>query len=122
MIIPIAITTGLVCTLILALAAIGVAPLNNWLDAQLLEARAGADTAAAQLAEAQAERIHASGEYEIFAAAAQSVRKDSNLVAWYAVRRDILTTMITCSLVPFWASAGAVLAVLAYNKGGAVKL
>lgn len=53
--------------------------------------------------EAQSKRIQANAEAELYSAAAASVRKDSKLVAWYAVRRDVL---LVAALFPLEAGAG----------------
>ena len=98
-IIPLCIIIGVVSMACIALSLTISEPLANLAEAQYLDAQAEANIARAQLAEAQAEKIHAGGEAAIFEAAAASVRKDSRLVAWYAVRGDVYRLLMACSAI-----------------------
>jgi len=68
-------------------------------ESELLKAQSEHDKALADLERAQ-------GERELYEAAAESVRKDSRLVAWNAVRRDfwqgVILVLGSITLIGFW--------------------
>lgn len=97
-------------------------------EAQAIQAQADADKTAAQAdriwaaadlakAEADVERakgeakaniIQAQAESGLYEAAASSVKKDSRLVAWYAVRSDIIATILIIASIPIQFAVGAI--------------
>ena len=79
-------------------------------EATLADAQADIERAAG---ERRAMTIQASAEAKLYEAAAASVRKDSRLVAWDAVRNDVRIIIIVLALLPFEIGAGIAAGVVA---------
>jgi len=91
-------------------------------EAEALQAQARADEAEAEALQIEAQgnadatRQRATGERAIFEAAAESVRKDSRLVTWYAIRPDVRMLFVYGFVIVVGIIAGIVLGIYALDR------